>query len=435
MKRWEIAATAICTVAAIVVLWLAPPSLRGFGGVLLVVAGAQAAGLLGGVFAAAFAGGLLALASALERGTSWSTVAADVAMYLIVAAAVGHRFDFGRRRPATQASAPALREQERERAADGEARYRALFEACDDAILVCALDDQGLPGLMVDVNESACMSLGYARHELLTMSIFDVVAPESHHVLFQQAESLRLSGRALIPAVYQSRDGRRMPVEVSSRLIESEGQTRSLTIAHDVAARQELEELLRTASHRDELTGLYSRRGFFMMVEHERRRARRLGAPAMLVYADLDGLQAVNDRLGHGAGDALLLAVADALRTTFRDSDVLARLGGDEFVALAVFGRDDEERLSRDLVASRLDDALAAKSTELGDQLALSLSYCALLVDWAELGQIDGLLTRADACVRDVKQAKQGEQAKRAEQAEQAKQARDERALATAPLR
>jgi diguanylate cyclase (GGDEF)-like protein/PAS domain S-box-containing protein len=344
-------------------------------------------------------------------------------MYLIVAAAVGHRFDFGRRRPATQASAPALREQERERAADGEARYRALFEACDDAILVCALDDQGLPGLMVDVNESACMSLGYARHELLTMSIFDVVAPESHHVLFQQAESLRLSGRALIPAVYQSRDGRRMPVEVSSRLIESEGQTRSLTIAHDVAARQELEELLRTASHRDELTGLYSRRGFFMMVEHERRRARRLGAPAMLVYADLDGLQ---------AGDALLLAVADALRTTFRDSDVLARLGGDEFVALAVFGRDDEERLSRDLVASRLDDALAAKSTELGDQLALSLSYCALLVDWAELGQIDGLLTRADACVRDVKQAKQGEQAKRAEQA---KQARDERALATAPLR
>ncbi|MGO8685242.1 MAG: diguanylate cyclase domain-containing protein [Thermoleophilia bacterium] len=410
MKRWEIAATVICTVAAIVVLWLAPPSVRGLGGVLLVVAGAVGAGRFGGVFAAALAGGLLPLAAAHDRVTSWPIIAIDVTIYLIVALAVGQRRDLERRRLATLGSASSSREQAREHGvgeAAGEVQYRALFEACNDAILVCALNEQGLPGLVVDVNEAACMSLGYSRLEFLTMSVFDVVAPESHHVVVEHAESLRLNGRALFTAVYQSRDGRRIPVEISSRLIGREGQTLSLTIARDVAARQELEGLLRTTSHRDELTGLLNRRGFFMMVEDERRRARRLGAPAALVYADLDGLKAINDRLGHGAGDALLLAVADVLRTTFRDSDVLARLGDDEFVALAVLGRDDEERLSRDLIASRFGDALAAKSAELGDQLTLSLSYSALLVDWAELSQIDGLLTRADACLCAVKRAKQ----------------------------
>ena len=100
------------------------------------------------------------------------------------------------------------------------------------------------------------------------------------------------AGSALFETVHMTRDGHRIPVEVSARLIDVGGASLCLSVARDIAARKELEGLLRSMSHQDELTGLLNRRGFFTMVEHESRRARRLGAKAVLLYADLDGLKA-----------------------------------------------------------------------------------------------------------------------------------------------
>ena len=62
--------------------------------------------------------------------------------------------------------------------------------------------------------------------------------------------------------------------------------------------------------------------------------AERYGFPASLVYFDLDGFKALNDRLGHAAGDAALTAVAEALSANVRDSDVVGRMGGDEFAVV-----------------------------------------------------------------------------------------------------
>ena len=92
-----------------------------------------------------------------------------------------------------------------------------------------------------------------------------------------------------------------------------------------------LAELART----DALTGLRNQRLFEERLEAEAARAARYGEPLSLLLFDLDGLKAVNDRHGHAAGDAVLRAVADALRQGARQTDLAARVGGDEFALIA----------------------------------------------------------------------------------------------------
>jgi diguanylate cyclase (GGDEF)-like protein len=84
----------------------------------------------------------------------------------------------------------------------------------------------------------------------------------------------------------------------------------------------------------DPLLDIFNRRGFERELTRSLAYVKRYGTDAVLVYLDLDGFKAVNDRHGHAAGDALLKAVALALTKHVRASDVVARLGGDEFAVL-----------------------------------------------------------------------------------------------------
>jgi len=84
----------------------------------------------------------------------------------------------------------------------------------------------------------------------------------------------------------------------------------------------------------DSLTGLYNRTFFFTALEREIARGDRSGRAFCLVMLDLDDLKAVNDRFGHIAGDQVLRAVSEVVRSGVRKIDVAARYGGDEFVAL-----------------------------------------------------------------------------------------------------
>ena len=87
---------------------------------------------------------------------------------------------------------------------------------------------------------------------------------------------------------------------------------------------------------RDELTGLYNRRGWDMLVAREEERCRRYGHPACVVSLDLDDLKFYNDTQGYASGDALLIRCSKALKEVTRGSDVVARMGGDEFAMLMV---------------------------------------------------------------------------------------------------
>lgn len=85
----------------------------------------------------------------------------------------------------------------------------------------------------------------------------------------------------------------------------------------------------------DDLTALYNRRGFMTLAEQHLKTTRRTGKESLLIYADMDGLKRINDTYGHREGSNAIIKVAESLKKTFRDSDIIARIGGDEFVIIA----------------------------------------------------------------------------------------------------
>ncbi|MNU51932.1 Diguanylate cyclase DosC [compost metagenome] len=120
-----------------------------------------------------------------------------------------------------------------------------------------------------------------------------------------------------------------------------------------LTARVETAEAL--ADH-DVLTRALNRRGFMTVLNRSMAFCRRHDVQAVLLYLDLDGFKGVNDRLGHAAGDAALVRVADLLLENVRESDAVGRLGGDEFALLLLHagveeGRDKARRLAETLEA------------------------------------------------------------------------------------
>jgi len=122
-------------------------------------------------------------------------------------------------------------------------------------------------------------------------------------------------------------------------------------LARDNAARRSLEEELSYRASHDPLTGLANRRGFLERLETTL--ATRDGHPLTILFLDLDDFKGINDTLGHAAGDALLVDVADRIRKHLRDHDFAARMGGDEF---GVVLRVDEPTSIR--IAERLLESL-----------------------------------------------------------------------------
>jgi diguanylate cyclase (GGDEF)-like protein len=106
----------------------------------------------------------------------------------------------------------------------------------------------------------------------------------------------------------------------------------------------------------DPLTGLHNRRAFQARLAEEVERARRSGEPFALLMVDLDRFKAINDRHGHPAGDAVLLAVAETFQRQVRAIDLPARLGGEEFAVLLP-GSDEQAARA---AAERLRSAIAA---------------------------------------------------------------------------
>jgi diguanylate cyclase (GGDEF)-like protein len=107
-----------------------------------------------------------------------------------------------------------------------------------------------------------------------------------------------------------------------------------LVQVQDITERRSLEDQLRHLADHDPLTGLLNRRGIDRALAQHVARGRRYGAEGALLVLDLDGFKAVNDSLGHAAGDDLIVTCAEALKNRLRETDILGRLGGDEFAVL-----------------------------------------------------------------------------------------------------
>ena len=159
-----------------------------------------------------------------------------------------------------------------------------------------------------------------------------------------------------------------------------------------ISQRQALETELEHRAHHDELTGLANRRMFVEQVQralHE-----RSSAGVQLLFLDLDRFKAVNDSLGHGAGDALLVATAHRLRAAVGSGDTVARLGGDEFAVLLTDPSTDRPLAE---VCAALSDAVGQPMPIQGLDLRVSVSIgTAQAVDGDTL---EDLMHRADTAM------------------------------------
>lgn len=121
----------------------------------------------------------------------------------------------------------------------------------------------------------------------------------------------------------------------------------SKTHADEMLRRDGVEEEIHRLSVTDVMTGLLNRRGFYLHAERSLKMALRNSSPSVVIFADINGLKAVNDTYGHEAGDRLIKDAAQILQQSFRDSDVIARLGGDEFAAFAIDSAQPDVILAR----------------------------------------------------------------------------------------
>jgi diguanylate cyclase (GGDEF)-like protein len=156
---------------------------------------------------------------------------------------------------------------------------------------------------------------------------------------------------------------------------------------------------LKEFSFKDEVTGLYNRRFFSIRLEEEVSRYRRFNHPVSVVLLDLDGFKAVNDDLGHGAGDETLRAMADILLKQSRGINVICRYGGDEFAVLLV----ETSKSGARLYADRIRYVLSTWTFAHGRRVTASFGIASLPEDVAPAA--DELIRAADEALYAAKRA------------------------------
>jgi diguanylate cyclase (GGDEF)-like protein len=154
-------------------------------------------------------------------------------------------------------------------------------------------------------------------------------------------------------------------------------------------------------SLRDELTGLYNLKGFYLLAEQSQRMAHRSDLPFSVLFIDLDNLKQTNDTLGHQAGSAFLAETAELLKATFRETDVIGRLGGDEFAVAGQFSR-----MAISLATERLEESCAQWNAEPERRFALNFSVGHATSEGAHGEPLDELLDLADQAMYQQKRQK-----------------------------
>lgn len=152
----------------------------------------------------------------------------------------------------------------------------------------------------------------------------------------------------------------------------------------------------------DPLTGLCNQRGFFELARQQQKVAERAHRHMALLYLDVDNLKQINDSLGHAVGDEALIATAQVLNETFRDSDIKARMGGDEFVVLMLGVRGADMEICTD-TTERLQDRLDAYNEQVDHDRRLSISMGMALWDPEDPRPLDELVATADAAMYRAK--------------------------------
>ncbi|MGI5184393.1 putative bifunctional diguanylate cyclase/phosphodiesterase [Dactylosporangium sp. CA-152071] len=288
----------------------------------------------------------------------------------------------------------ALRDVQRRRAED---RFQRLTEQVTDVLSICGRD-----ATIQYVTPSVRSLLDHHPDALLGTPLTDLIHPDDRHRVTVLLGSAVTEGGRVGPIECRLRraNGQYIVTETVGRVVDDADVSGYLLTTRDITERKALEDQLTHRAFHDELTGLANRALLADRVHHA---LERRGTPyqhiAVLVV-DLDDFKTVNDSLGRSAGDALLRAVGDRLRTCLRSADTAARLGGDEF-AMLVEHLDDAAEAAR--VAERILATLRQPLSIGGREIQPQASVGIALPDPDRLPDADELLRNADVAMHMAK--------------------------------
>lgn len=255
----------------------------------------------------------------------------------------------------------------------------------------------------LQVSEGARRTLGYTSRELSNMSFLDLAFDLDATTFAEKMEQVREYGeeRVIFETTLRGKKGEARPVEVRLQLSDAEQPPVFVAVATSTAQRQKEKERLHRLAHYDALTGLPNRMLFRERLEQGLAHGKRNGKTLAVMFLDLDKFKAVNDTLGHDAGDLLLKEVSTRLSGCLREIDTVARLGGDEFTIIL------DEVASREgvtLVAEKVIELmrtpfqLGEHVAEIGTSIGISL--------FPENGETpETLIKKADQAMYAVKQS------------------------------
>ena len=286
-----------------------------------------------------------------------------------------------------------------------EERFRRAFHDAPVGLAISAASPEAL-GRYLDVNKAMCELLGYDRERLLEMRVQSLSHP---------GDTDRDVGamRELLSGQLDRYQGERRYIHASGDTIEAsvgvslirDGDGRPLhfiTQIEDVSARKRYESQLQHMANHDPLTGLYNRKRMDEALAAHAARVRRYAPTGALLMIDLDHFKQVNDRLGHNAGDEVLISVARILQGRVRETDLAVRLGGDEFAVLMTEGDIDDAQI----LAADLSDLIRRRSAGSSGAATggLTASIGIAVFDDREDLRPDDVLVEADTAMYTAKQ-------------------------------
>jgi diguanylate cyclase (GGDEF)-like protein/PAS domain S-box-containing protein len=209
-----------------------------------------------------------------------------------------------------------------------QARLRTILDTSLDAVISFDASKR-----ITDWSTRAQALFGHTRDEALGKPFHETVFAGSSPVALDTPQQAVVVGQR-VEATALHRDGRTLAVEVAVTVLTIDRAPHFTAFITDISARKAAEEEIRLQALLDPLTGLPNRRALTSQLQRASAASMRHGQQGALLFIDLDKFKAVNDTLGHAAGDQLLQQVALRLREATRTADTSARLGGDEFVVM-----------------------------------------------------------------------------------------------------
>ncbi|MGC4192447.1 MAG: diguanylate cyclase [Thermomicrobiales bacterium] len=270
---------------------------------------------------------------------------------------------------AHQLTATALHTPETAGSGFAEKRARYLQQLSPDPVIIADAD-----GIIRYASPSVESAFGHDPDWLVGKHVMVIVTPGSYPEGQRLLDGLRATPRARLVTELEAPmpDGSSRWFEVIATNLLDVDDVRGIVLqGRDITVRRELSARLEQMVHTEPLTGLLNRRGFLDRLHawieaHDAAGEADRPGTAVVCYIDLDEFKSVNDRYGHAAGDAVLMAIGDRLQALAEGRGFVGRIGGDEFVLLAEFA-DDEARIrfSMDL-GEALSGTIAFDRDEIG---------------------------------------------------------------------